>query len=61
MIESPCIQICKLDNTMSYCVGCFRSREAISKWLRATDEQKRAFIEEAKKLKELKELKESNG
>lgn len=29
---SPCIQLCKIDVTSGWCVGCYRTLEEISHW-----------------------------
>ncbi len=50
MIESPCEDICVLDENM-VCIGCKRTREEILKWLVYSDEEKLAVIENCKKRK----------
>ena len=45
-VYSPCISVCTISPDSGYCLGCFRSREEISGWLKLTDEQKLAVIEE---------------
>ena len=32
MIDSPCIDICTIDNESGLCVGCGRNLEEITKW-----------------------------
>ncbi|GAB4176336.1 MAG: DUF1289 domain-containing protein [Wenzhouxiangellaceae bacterium] len=44
-IESPCVQICRLDET-GLCVGCFRTATEIAGWLGYTPEQRRRIIDE---------------
>lgn len=34
-IQSPCINICKLDAAGKLCLGCFRTREEIASWSQA--------------------------
>ena len=48
-IESPCVNICALDVTRTYCVGCFRTRNEIARWRDASDEEKRRIKEAATK------------
>jgi predicted Fe-S protein YdhL (DUF1289 family) len=43
MLESPCINICKMDSVSGLCIGCFRSIDEISAWSR-TDDLHRARI-----------------
>ena len=39
MIESPCIGVCTLiDNK---CVGCFRTKEQINRWLYFSDNERK--------------------
>jgi predicted Fe-S protein YdhL (DUF1289 family) len=44
-VDSPCIDICKLDDTRSYCTGCLRSLEEIRQWRDMSDGQKRRVID----------------
>lgn len=43
MIKSPCIRVCKYDDDF-VCLGCKRTKEEISIWLNATDEQKEQIL-----------------
>jgi predicted Fe-S protein YdhL (DUF1289 family) len=47
MIESPCINVCKLDKATSLCTGCLRSLDEIRAWREASDEQKLAIVDAA--------------
>ena len=40
-VASPCKLICRYGDT-GICVGCYRSREEITDWIKMTDEQKLA-------------------
>lgn len=40
---SPCIQICKLDES-NICVGCKRTKEEITKWMRYSHEERMAIM-----------------
>lgn len=39
-IESPCISVCQLDDKSGYCTGCWRTRDEIALWGRASNEQR---------------------
>ncbi|MFL6622209.1 MAG: cysteine-rich CWC family protein [Sulfurifustis sp.] len=41
---SPCIGVCRLDATRQFCVGCYRTIEEISGWLRFSAEEKRRVL-----------------
>jgi predicted Fe-S protein YdhL (DUF1289 family) len=43
MTQSPCINICKMDEMNSLCTGCFRTIAEITVWSR-TDDMTRANI-----------------
>jgi len=42
-IESPCIQVCRLDEAGT-CIGCFRTATEIGSWLNFSPEQRREII-----------------
>ena len=42
-VSSPCIQVCTVID--GFCIGCERSAEEITEWLRATDERKLEILE----------------
>ena len=44
MVESPCIDVCTMDETTGLCQGCWRSIEEISAWATASDETKRQIL-----------------
>ena len=44
-IESPCIQVCLLDESGT-CIGCFRTASEIGAWLSYSPERRRSIIEE---------------
>lgn len=37
MIQSPCINICKMDELTGLCTGCFRTIAEITVWSRTND------------------------
>jgi predicted Fe-S protein YdhL (DUF1289 family) len=47
MIESPCINVCKLDQVTGLCAGCLRSIDEIRAWRDASLEQKKAILDAA--------------
>lgn len=50
-IESPCINVCKLDENTGLCAGCMRSIEEIRAWREATPEEKLSIREAAENRK----------
>lgn len=47
-VRSPCVQVCMLDETLGYCLGCGRTRAEIWKWTRCSNEDKREIVALAK-------------
>jgi uncharacterized protein len=43
-IISPCIDICDVDSTGQYCIGCGRSMDEIAHWLTISDTERRAIM-----------------
>ena len=41
-VPSPCISICRMDDSRGLCLGCFRTLDEIVQWGRAGDADKRA-------------------
>lgn len=44
MIDSPCINICKIDPVTGVCIGCYRTLDEITCWSRADDAERRAIL-----------------
>ena len=44
MIESPCINICKLDPNTDLCLGCNRTIEEITNWSTMNDSNKKKIL-----------------
>ena len=40
-VPSPCISVCRMDSTRTWCQGCYRSIEEIRQWSTATDADKK--------------------
>ena len=54
-VPSPCVDICDVDDTCKYCIGCGRSLDEFAAWLTASDEQRQAILDELpERLKRLK-------
>ncbi|MFM0054277.1 DUF1289 domain-containing protein [Paraburkholderia phytofirmans] len=45
-IQSPCIDICKLDGKTGFCLGCLRTRDEIRAWKTMSDDMRLAVIKE---------------
>jgi hypothetical protein len=45
-VASPCVNICELDETKQWCLGCGRSLSEIAAWSTSNDEQKRGIIQD---------------
>lgn len=52
-ILTPCINVCKINETTGYCIGCFRDHDEISSWLRMTNEERISTMEILEKRKYL--------
>ncbi|WP_144142000.1 DUF1289 domain-containing protein [Paraburkholderia sp. BCC1884] len=44
-IQSPCIDICRIDGNSGFCVGCLRTRDEIREWKAASDERRQQIID----------------
>ena len=41
-VPSPCISVCRMDETTGWCVGCARTIDEIAAWGLLDDDEKRA-------------------
>lgn len=48
-VESPCNDVCKLDEQTGWCLGCYRTLDEIGSWSSLADADKRAVIERSAK------------
>ncbi len=48
-IQSPCISVCLLDDTDSFCIGCFRNVDELRDWCIMTAEEKTKVLERISK------------
>ncbi len=46
LIQTPCVNICVIDNETEHCIGCGRTRQEIAGWLRMSNEQRAALCDE---------------
>ena len=46
-IVSPCLNVCKVENDM--CIGCFRTLDEISSWIKLSDEKRTKIMKSLKK------------
>ncbi len=44
-VPSPCISVCVLDASQSYCVGCGRTLHEIAAWMDMSADDKRRVID----------------
>ena len=44
MVESPCIQICYMDEALNVCIGCYRTQDEIARWGAAGDKTKKEIL-----------------
>ena len=51
-IESPCNDVCKLDEQTGWCLGCYRTLAEIGSWSSLAAADKRAVIERSAKRRE---------
>ena len=43
-METPCVNICLLDDASGLCIGCGRNGDEIARWAEMTPEQRRAVM-----------------
>lgn len=53
MIQKPCIGICKLNDKIKLCCGCYRTRLEIVTWDKLSDEAKLVLLGKLKDRKEI--------
>ncbi|MCQ2004010.1 DUF1289 domain-containing protein [Rhizobium sp. NRK18] len=44
-METPCINVCIIDNLTGYCMGCGRTQTEIGAWTTMTSAERRALME----------------
>ena len=45
MIQSPCINVCKMDSHSGLCLGCHRTIDEISAWSRLDDTARQVILD----------------
>jgi predicted Fe-S protein YdhL (DUF1289 family) len=45
-IESPCIDVCRIDSHSSLCAGCGRSLDEIAQWRSLSESERRRVMDE---------------
>ena len=61
-LETPCVNICLLDETSGLCVGCGRTGDEIARWVEMTPAQRRAIMAVLpERLERLERLTEAEG
>lgn len=43
-METPCVNICMLDDASGLCIGCGRSGDEIARWVDMSPEQRQAVM-----------------
>jgi predicted Fe-S protein YdhL (DUF1289 family) len=43
-IETPCVNICRMDAENRYCIGCFRTLEELKSWSQMTEAERAAVM-----------------
>jgi len=43
-ISTPCINICRMDESNRYCIGCFRSLQEIKQWATLSETERLAIM-----------------
>jgi len=43
-ISSPCIDVCDVDSTGQFCIGCGRSMDEIARWLTTSEQERQAIM-----------------
>ncbi len=43
-VQSPCIDICDVDESCKFCIGCGRSLDEIASWLSVSEEERQAIL-----------------
>lgn len=49
--QSPCSKQCIINPKTSYCMGCYRTINEITKWINLTDDEKKEIMKKIEKRK----------
>lgn len=44
--ESPCVNICRMDEQNHYCIGCWRTLDEIKQWSGMTADERHRVLDE---------------
>ncbi|QIG81111.1 DUF1289 domain-containing protein [Stakelama tenebrarum] len=44
-VESPCVNICRIDRKTGWCEGCARTSDEIARWGGTSDADRRAILD----------------
>ena len=44
MVESPCVEVCRMDPAKDICVGCWRTLDEIARWRDMNDAQRAVVL-----------------
>jgi len=45
-IDTPCVKICKINESVGYCIGCGRTRREIAEWTGLTKNERLTIMAE---------------
>ena len=46
MVESPCVEVCRMDPSRELCAGCWRTLDEIARWRDMSDAERGALVAE---------------
>ena len=44
MVESPCVEVCRMDPAKDVCVGCWRTLDEIARWRDMNDAEREVVL-----------------
>ena len=44
MVESPCVEVCRMDPAKEVCAGCWRTLDEIARWRDMSDAERRSVL-----------------
>ena len=44
MVESPCVEVCRMDPSRELCAGCWRTLDEIARWRDMSDAERGALV-----------------
>lgn len=44
MVESPCVEVCRMDPAMEVCAGCWRTLDEIARWRDMGDAERESVL-----------------